>query len=155
MPNLSLEPRSSAVTSGKRITSMESTKNISVTVPMFIVLFLAQDGSGVVQTVFAVVGALATAGFGHFAAHFVWTPFLRKVGFWWSALCLGCAIVVVGLAAASAGIRLGVPRAVWTPLVTAATGGVLFSWVFAAMRGAQDKEVPDHFPDSTLPKAQR
>ncbi|HTL68950.1 MAG TPA: hypothetical protein VL200_14900 [Lacunisphaera sp.] len=134
---------------------MQNAKNISVTVPVFIALFLVQDGSGVAQTFWAVVGALTATGFARLAAHFVWTPFLRKAGFWWSAVCLGCAIVAVGLAATVAGARLGVPRGVWTLLMTAAIGGVLFSWLLAAMHGAQDQEVPDHFPDPTLSKGQR
>ena len=135
---------------GKSSMSTQTPKVFLLPVPMFVALFLVFGASGVPQLLAAVVAAIATNIFIFLGAHFVWTPLLKRAGFWWSSFLLGCAIVAVGLAAAVAHIKLGDPRGMGELSLKAAIAGLLFSWCLAAMRGAQDKKTPNQSSEPTL-----
>ena len=120
----------------------QTPKDFSVAFPLPITFLVVQASSGVAQSIAAVIAAIATTGIVYIAAPVVWAPILRKVGFWWSSMLLGGAIVAVAFAAIIAGVKLGVPRRAWELPVSAALAGLLFSWALAAIRGAQDMKGP-------------
>jgi hypothetical protein len=128
----------------------QNSKNFAIFAPLFITLIIVQGASGIAQTVAVVIEAFATTVFVHLAARFVWAPILKKTGFWWSSVFLGSAIVALGLAAAIAGTELGGLRGIWSLLPYVANAGLLFSWVLAAIRGAQDRKAPTQPSDPTL-----
>ena len=127
-------------------------RSVSFTVPIIVTMLLLQEASGVAQTTVTVIAAMAATGFVFIVAHFVWTPILRKTGLWWSTLLLGCAIVAGFLAAAVTGVKLGAPAGfAWKLSVNSAIMVLLFSWVLAALRAAQEPKSPDQPSESKPP----
>ena len=117
---------------------------LSSAVPLIVILLLLPEAGGIAQTTVTGIAAMATTGLVFVVAHFVWAPLLRKTGFWWSALLLGCAIVAGVLTAIVAGFKLGAPAGfAWKLSVKSATMVLLFSWVLAALRAAQESKSPD------------
>jgi hypothetical protein len=128
----------------------QNSKNFAIAVPVVIALIVVQGASGVASTMAVVIEAIATTFFVYLAAGFIWAPLLKRIGFWWSSLFLGSAIVAMGLAAAIAGAKLGGLRGIWSVSLYAANTGLLLSWALAAVRGAQDKITPTQSSDPTL-----
>jgi hypothetical protein len=117
--------------------SMRDAKGFTYVLPIIVVLALFATPSGGVQIVAAGVAAVVTVIFIHVAAGLVWTPLLDRTGIWTSALILGCAILAEFVLAAVAARLLG--DGFMLKLTShAALSVLLFSWVLAAIRRAQD-----------------
>jgi hypothetical protein len=109
---------------------------------IFIMMMQARSGAHLVLAGFA---ALATISFIPVVANLAWAPLLKKAGLWWTALLLGCAIVSVIVGAGISGINRGGSHGIWNVLLGAATSGLLFSWVLAAMTCAEDTVPPNPY----------
>jgi hypothetical protein len=130
--------------------STQNSGDLSPAVPLIVALVLVREAGGAAQTMAAVIATIATTVLVPIAAGIVWTPLLRKPGFWWSSLVLGFAIAAVGLAAAAAGVELGGLRGMGRLSLSAAMMGLIFSWGLAAIRGAQHKKQPLQSSDPTI-----
>ena len=127
----------------------KNSESFSAALPLIVMFIMMQQSHfGVGQLVIAAVAALATNSFIPVVADLVWMPLLRKLGFWWTSLLLGFAIVAACFAPTLAGVRPG--DFLGKVLLSASTTGALFSWVLAAMRGAEDTKARSQLSDPTL-----
>jgi hypothetical protein len=116
----------------------QDAKAFSDSYPLIVIFIMMLQARGGVQLVLAGFAALATISFIPVVANLAWAPMLKKAGLWWTALLLGCAIVSVIIGAGITGPHRGGSHGIGNALLGAATSGLLFSWVLAAMNCAED-----------------
>lgn len=128
----------------------KNSKALSDAYPLIVIFIMLQGTHGVAQMVIAGIAALVTTSFIPIVADLAWAPLFTKFGLWWTSLFLGLAVVSIIITATAAGINRGGSPGIWHVLIGAATSGLFFSWVLAAMHGAEDPTPSRPSPDPTL-----
>ena len=128
----------------------QNSKVLEAAIPVVVAIILLRNADGFIGMVGAFFAAVAATLFIHVAARFVWAPFLKKAGFWWSTLLPGCAVAAVVLAGGIVSVRLGGLGDVWNQLIGISAAVLFLSWALAAIRGVQDGKGHESLQEPTL-----